>query len=79
MLSQGSMAFLQRQRIFLSERHVPRYAVNNSHVQLRPVVPLPALIPPDKPGNRVYTIEEKDRVPHKGDIPCPAVATCPVC
>ena len=64
-MSRASMAFLQRQRIFIPQiQHMPKFGACCLLSHQRPIKPARGLLGADHPDNRVITQREGDRVPY---------------
>ena len=64
-MSRASMAFLQRQRVFIPVvQHMPKFAGCCLLSHKRPIRPAMGLVPADHPQDRMATQKEEDRVPY---------------
>jgi len=65
MSSRSPMDYLERKRIFAPRtRHLPRFNTLAQHSHRRPIIHDPVLIGPDNVADRVFTQEERKRVPY---------------
>lgn len=65
-ISKSSMDYLQRRKILVAPGGRGLFVTNGLHSHFRPVVPLPQLLQPDTPDNRVIMQDEASRVPYIG-------------